>query len=1681
VLGQPVTVTQNGLTAQTITFGALANQTFGGAPIAVGATASSGLAVSFASTTSAVCTVSGATVTLVAGGTCTIQATQAGNSNYAPATPVSQSFQVMPESQTITFGALSNQTFGAAPFAVSATASSGLAVGLASTTPAVCTVSGGTVTLVAPSTCTIEASQAGNNNWAAATPVDESFSVLQQGQTIAFATLPDQVFNSTPIALNATASSGLPVGFASTTPAVCTVSGSSVTMVSLGQCSIQATQAGNAVFAAATPVTQSFQVAQETLGAASLTVAGAGGSNAVEIGFLPLSAMASWSAGANASWLHLGSASGAGAAIVRFTVDANPNPTARTGAITLDSGVALTVTQAGTNYMGPGPLVTLVSAGVSAPSGVAVDSSGNVYIADTNNGAIEEWSAATQQVTPLVSGGLSQPLAVAVDGSGNVYIADTGNNAIKEWSPATPTNVATLVTGLAGPSGVAVDGAGNVYFADTGNNAIKEWSPAATNVTTLVSTGLSGPTGVAVDVGGNVYFADTGNAAIKEWSPATPTNVATLVSSGLSQPVGVAVDGAGNVYIADSQSNVIAEWSAATQQATALVPTGLSGPAGVAVDGAGNVYIADSGHNAIEEMPVAFVGPASLTEPVTGGTDALLPVLPATAPLVGIFAPTSDQSWLTIGSVANSVVNFSFTANTSTATRTAHIIVLGQPVTVTQNGLTAQTITFGALANQTFGGAPITVGATASSGLAVSFASTTPAVCTVSGATVTLVAGGTCTIQATQAGSSNYAAATPVSQSFQVMPESQTITFGALSNQTFGAAPFAVSATASSGLAVSLASTTPALCTVSGGTVTLVAAGTCTIQATQAGNGSYTAATPVSQSFQVMPESQTITFGALSNQTFGAAPFPVSATASSGLAVSFASTTPAVCTVSSGTVTLVSVGACTVQATQAGNANWAAAISVNQSFQVAQGSQTITFAALSNHAFGTAPFTISATASSGLAVTFVSTPAVCTVSGATVTLVAVGTCTIQAKQAGNANWAAATAVNRSFTVTQGSQTITFGALANQTFGVAPVKVGATASSGLAVSFASTTTAVCTISGTTVTLVAVGACTIEATQTGNANWAAATPVNQSFQVTPASQTITFAALSNQAFGAAPFTVSATASSGLAVSFASTTTAVCTESGATVTLVGSGTCTIQATQAGNTDYAAATPVSRSFAVSRGSQTITFGALSNQAFGAAPFTVGATASSGLAVSFNSQTTKVCTVSGTTVTLVAAGTCTIQATQAGNTNWTAAAAVNQSFQVTPESQNITFGALSNQVFGAAPFKVAATASSGLAVSFASTTTAVCTVSGATVTLAAAGACTIQATQPGNTNWAAATPVSQSFQVTQKSQTITFGALSSQVFGAAPFTVSATASSGLAVSFASTTTAVCTISGATVTLAAAGACTIQATQAGNTNYAAATPVNQSFQVTQESQTITFGTLSSQVFGSAPFTVAATASSGLAVGFASTTTAVCTVSGATVTLVAVGTCTIQATQAGNANYTAATPVNRSFAVTKGSQTITFGALSNLPFGSAPFTVGATASSGLAVSFNSQTTKVCTVSGTTVTLVAAGTCTIQATQAGNTNWTAAAAVNQSFQVTPESQTIVFVAPATQALGAPPFTVSATASSGLAVSFASVTPTVCTVSGSTVTLVAAGTCTIHAMQTGNTNFAAATPVNQSFLVT
>jgi hypothetical protein len=224
-------------------------------------------------------------------------------------------------------------------------------------------------------------------------------------------------------------------------------------------------------------------------------------------------------------------------------------------------------------------------------------------------------------------------------------------------------------------------------------------------------------------------------------------------------------------------------------------------------------------------------------------------------------------------------------------------------------------------------------------------------------------------------------------------------------------------------LTVSFVSITPAACTVLGTSVTLIGAGTCTIQAIQGGNASYLAAPLVSQSFQVLAASQTITFGALSNQSLGTALVTIGATASSNLGVSFTSLTPSVCTVLGTSVTIAGAGTCTIQATQAGNANYLAAPPVNQSFQALQEAQSITLGIQPVHTYGDAPFVLSGTATSGLPVTFALTSGPCSLSGTTVTIAGAGTCLLTASQGGNADWAAAT-VNQALQVAPAVLTVT---------------------------------------------------------------------------------------------------------------------------------------------------------------------------------------------------------------------------------------------------------------------------------------------------------------------------------------------------------------------------------------------------------------------------------------------------------------------------------------------------------------------------------------------------------------------------------------------------------------------------------------------------------------------------------
>ncbi|WP_309621707.1 autotransporter domain-containing protein [Novosphingobium sp.] len=344
----------------------------------------------------------------------------------------------------------------------------------------------------------------------------------------------------------------------------------------------------------------------------------------------------------------------------------------------------------------------------------------------------------------------------------------------------------------------------------------------------------------------------------------------------------------------------------------------------------------------------------------------------------------------------------------------------------------------------------------------------------------------------------------------------------------------------------------------------------------------------------------------------------------------------------------------------AGSATTAAAI---LTVSLAPQTITVTSPAPASAMVGGATYTPSATASSGLAVAITIDPSagsVCAIAGGTVSFQTVGTCVVNFNQAGDSTYQAAPQVQQSFAVGQGSNVITFPPLADTPFTSTPPSPAASASSGLAVSYASTTTGVCTAtSGGAISFVTGGTCTITASQAGNANYAAATPVSQSFAVTPGVNTITFAPLPSRAIASGSFALAATASSGLAVSYASTTAATCSVSGSTVMLLGVGTCSITASQAGNGTYAAAAPVSQSFAITKAVSTTTLTSSAATVFFGQPVTLTATVggvSPTGTVTFKDGTTTLGTVSltGTTAsfssTTLSAGAHSLTATYNGD-----------------------------------------------------------------------------------------------------------------------------------------------------------------------------------------------------------------------------------------------------------------------------------------------------------------------------------------------------------------------------------------------------------------------------------------------
>lgn len=657
-----------------------------------------------------------------------------------------------------------------------------------------------------------------------------------------------------------------------------------------------------------------------------------------------------------------------------------------------------------------------------------------------------------------------------------------------------------------------------------------------------------------------------------------------------------------------------------------------------------------------------------------------------------------------------------------------------------------------------------------------------------------------------------------------------------------------------------------------------------------------------------------------------------------------------------------------------------------------------------NKVYGDAPFTlVNPTSSSNGSFSYTSSnTSVATISGNTVTILAAGTSTITATQAASGGYSSSS-TTALLTVSKASQTITLSPLPtsvplNQFVG--NLLITASSSSGLPVT-------VTLGAGSAATLLyengnyyltsieQTGTVTIIATQAGNDNYNTAT-VTQSFDVTKGNQTISFDALADATYTPSlTVTLSATASSELPVSFAVTSGPATLANGNELTITGAGTVTVLASQSGDNSWNPATSVSRTLSVAKATPSIdNFNDIS-KIFGDPDFTLSASSASTGAFSYSSSNSSVATVSGNTVSITGQGTTTLTVNQAMDNNYLAAS-TTATLTVGKASQQVSFAPIADitlPAFDGTPIQLNASSSSGLSVTYTVSVGSVATVNASNelVSTGATGNITVTATQSGNDNYEAADSTI-SFAVTKANQTISFAELISKNVGDADFDLEASSSSNLLISYSSSNTNVATVSGKTVTIVGVGTTTITASQSGNTYYNAATNVTQDLVVNKGTPVITdFSDLTKQ-YGNAPFTVNASSASTGAFTYSSSNTAVATVSGNTITITGSGTSTLTASQAADANYNSGS-ATLLLTVNKGTQTISFSALDDVYVGGSNFTLNATSSAGLAITYTSSNTTVATVSGNTVTIIGVGSTTITASQTGNSNYEAATAVEQ----------------------------------------------------------------------------------------
>jgi hypothetical protein len=387
------------------------------------------------------------------------------------------------------------------------------------------------------------------------------------------------------------------------------------------------------------------------------------------------------------------------------------------------------------------------------PLGVAFDGA-NIWVTNASSGTATKLLASTGTTVGTYPVGFG-PWAAVFDGT-NIWVANANQSTVTKLLAATGATLGTYPVG-GNPLAIAFDGT-NIWVANIGDNSVTKLRastgatvgtyPVGINPNPVAGGTVPAGTGIVFD-GTNIWVSNVGTNSVTKLLASTGATLGVYPVG--THPIGLAFDGV-NIWVANNGSNNVTKIDPAGQTTATLSVTNLAfGSQAVGISSAPqSVIVTNSGTGVINIASIAITGANSADYSQTNNCGSSLAV--ATSCLISAnFTPT-------VSGARTASINVS--DNASNSPQTIGLTGTGQPK--------SQTITFGPLGNLTFPAPPFTLSATATSGLSVTFSTTTPAVCTVSGATVRIIGVGLCAITASQAGNTTYSAAPPVIQGFTV-------------------------------------------------------------------------------------------------------------------------------------------------------------------------------------------------------------------------------------------------------------------------------------------------------------------------------------------------------------------------------------------------------------------------------------------------------------------------------------------------------------------------------------------------------------------------------------------------------------------------------------------------------------------------------------------------------------------------------------------------------------------------------------------------------------------------------------------------------------------------------------------------------------------------------------------------